>query len=43
MNEKKDSGENNFPPLMSNTIAAGFPSPAEQYVEAPLDLNQLLI
>lgn len=36
--EKKD-----FPPLMSNTIAAGFPSPAEQYVEAPLDLNQLLI
>ena len=41
MNEKKDSGENNFPP--SNTIAAGFPSPAEQYVEAPLDLNQLLI
>lgn len=43
MNEKKDSGKNNFPPLMSNTIAAGFPSPAEQYVEAPLDLNQLLI
>lgn len=43
MNEKKDSVENNFPPLMSNTIAAGFPSPAEQYVEAPLDLNQLLI
>lgn len=43
MNEKKDSGENNFPPLMSNTIAAGFPSPAEQYVEASLDLNQLLI
>lgn len=37
--EKKDE----FPPLMSNTIAAGFPSPAEQYVEAPLDLNQLLV
>jgi DNA polymerase V len=37
--EKKDQ----FPPLMSNTIAAGFPSPAEQYVEAPLDLNQLLV
>lgn len=37
--EKKDV----FPPLMSNTIAAGFPSPAEQYVESPLDLNQLLI
>jgi DNA polymerase V len=43
MIKKNDSEENNFPPLMSNTIAAGFPSPAEQYVEAPLDLNQLLI
>lgn len=31
------------PPLMSSHVAAGFPSPAEQYVEGPLDLNELLI
>lgn len=37
------SSKEPLPPLMSNTIAAGFPSPAEQYVEAPLDLNQLLV
>ena len=27
-------------PLMSSTVVAGFPSPAEQYVERPLDLNE---
>ncbi len=31
------------PPLMATQVAAGFPSPAEQYVEAPLDLNELLV
>ena len=31
------------PPLMAGTVAAGFPSPAETYVEAPLDLNSLLV
>ena len=30
-------------PLMSSTVVAGFPSPAEQYVERPLDLNELLV
>ncbi len=30
-------------PLMAVPVAAGFPSPAEQYVESPLDLNELLI
>jgi len=31
------------PVLMAGSVAAGFPSPAEQYVEAPLDLNELLV
>ena len=31
------------PPLMSSPAVCGFPSPAEQYVESPLDLNQLLV
>jgi len=30
-------------PLMANPVIAGFPSPAEQYVEMPLDLNELLV
>ena len=30
-------------PLMSGSVVAGFPSPAEQYVERPLDLNELLV
>lgn len=28
---------------MSVTASCGFPSPAEQYVESPLDLNELLV
>lgn len=28
---------------MGGTVAAGFPSPAEQYVERALDLNELLV
>lgn len=31
------------PPLMATPVAAGFPSPAEQYIESPLDLNELLV
>lgn len=30
-------------PLMSSAVVAGFPSPAEQYVERPLDLNDYLV
>ena len=28
---------------MSQTATCGFPSPAEQYIESPLDLNKLLV
>lgn len=31
------------PPLMAVSAACGFPSPAEQYVDSPLDLNELLV
>ncbi len=31
------------PVLMAVSVAAGFPSPAEQYLEAPLDRNELLV
>jgi len=31
------------PPLMASHVAAGFPSPAEQYVEEPLNLQTLLV
>ncbi len=40
MSEKRKTP---LPPLMATHVAAGFPSPAEQYVEAPLDLNELLV
>ncbi|WP_035249566.1 LexA family protein [Alcanivorax sp. IL3] len=30
-------------PFFSERVAAGFPSPAQGYMEAPLDLNQLCI
>ena len=30
-------------PLMTASVRAGFPSPAEDHIEAMLDLNQLLI
>ncbi|WP_032112613.1 LexA family protein [Candidatus Paracaedibacter symbiosus] len=32
-----------FLPLYSNSVSAGFPSPAEDHVEMALDLNELLI
>ncbi|MBR4652367.1 MAG: hypothetical protein IKO72_03325 [Kiritimatiellae bacterium] len=28
---------------ISGSVVAGFPSPAEQYQEPPLDLNELLV
>ena len=31
------------PPLMESPVSCGFPSPAEQYIESPLDLNDLLV
>ena len=31
-----------FPPLIAGTVQAGFPSPAEHYVERELDLNDYL-
>lgn len=30
-------------PLMMNSVKAGFPSPAEDFIESQLDLNELLI
>lgn len=30
-------------PLFANKVAAGFPSPADDYVEKSLDLNELLV
>src|SRR6186713_2454181 len=32
-----------LPPLFLALVAAGFPSPAEDWIEGALDLNQLLI
>lgn len=32
-----------YTPLMASSVVAGFPSPAEQYIESPLDLNELLV
>ena len=36
MNQKK------FPPLMRDAVQAGFPSPAEHYIEKELDVNDYL-
>ena len=33
----------NTKPKLSGSVVAGFPSPAEQYMEPPLDLNELLV
>ena len=30
-------------PLYSSSVSAGFPSPADEHIEAPLDLNKYLI
>ncbi|MGI6354680.1 MAG: translesion error-prone DNA polymerase V autoproteolytic subunit [Lentisphaerae bacterium] len=40
MTDKPESDD--FPPLMASSVMAGFPSPAEQYIDTKLDLNRLL-
>lgn len=32
-----------YPPFMLERVAAGFPSPADDYVDHPIDLNERLI
>lgn len=39
----KKSEQQLHPPLMGVPACCGFPSPAEQYMDSPLDLNELLI
>ena len=39
----KKEEQKNCPPLMAAPAVCGFPSPAEQYIESPLDLNELLV
>lgn len=42
--EKNISGNEGTRPLLQAVpVCCGFPSPAEQYAESPLDLNELLI
>lgn len=38
-----DDKKEKLPPLMASAVVAGFPSPAEQYTEKNLDLNELMI
>jgi len=40
---KAEEGTDKSIPLYSNKISAGFPSPAEDYIENRLDLNEYLI
>ena len=39
----EDEHKNTGAPLMESAVCCGFPSPAERYAEAPLDLNDLLV
>lgn len=32
-----------YPPLYSSSVSAGFPSPAEDYIDKKLDLNELVV
>lgn len=38
-----DNQKNSLLPLFQSAVAAGFPSPAEDYVEKKLDLNELIV
>jgi len=40
---KKEAPSTQLFPLASETISAGFPSPAEDYIELGIDLNKYLI
>ncbi len=40
---KKNVESKSQPMLFASKVEAGFPSPAEQYIEKALDLNELLI
>ena len=38
------SGQTSFQiPLMNSAVAAGFPSPAEDHLDLPIDLNKYLV
>ncbi|MBN4076367.1 translesion error-prone DNA polymerase V autoproteolytic subunit [Gemmatimonas aurantiaca] len=39
----KERDPSDHPPLASATVSAGFPSPADDYLDGGLDLNELLI
>ncbi len=44
MNSADDGNKTGaYPPVMASPAVCGFPSPAEQYAESPLDLNELLV
>jgi DNA polymerase V len=40
---RHSSAVSDVPPLFGHKVAAGFPSPADDYVEERLDLNSLLV
>jgi DNA polymerase V len=40
---KSEKSDGNGLPIFSSTISAGFPSPADDYIDQKLDLNKLLI
>jgi len=40
---KTDTTHSCFVPLVSSTIAAGFPSPADDFVDSSINLNEFLI
>ena len=43
MPSKKKTSKKAPPPLASAVVVAGFPSPADQYAESPLDLNERMV
>ena len=39
----EDKNASDLPPMMASSAVCGFPSPAEQYVDSPLNLHELLV